>query len=333
MQMLQYRRDVLAGLAAGGASGLFTGWKFIASNAHAEDAPPETTTIRIHGNPNLCGAPELIWEELLRAEGFTDIRHIKTVALAEPLGRRELDFTKLYLPSAVIGIDSGAPITLLAGVHTGCNVLFAHEGIRSIRDLKGKKIGSAVGVVANPLLAAIAAYVGLDPHKDIEWVKDNSKELFIARKIDAYMALPPDVQELRERKIGREIVNSSLDRPWSQVFCCALAGNREFVRRHPAATKRAIRAFLKANDFCASDPPGAARRVVEAGVTVNYDYALQTLTEASYNKWRDYDIEDSTRFYALRLREAGFIKSTPAKIIADGGDWRFVKELKRELKA
>jgi NitT/TauT family transport system substrate-binding protein len=34
----------------------------------------------------------------------------------------------------------------------------------------------------------------------------------------------------------------------------------------------------------------------------------------------------------LRLREAGMIKSTPNKIIADGTDWRFLKELKRELK-
>jgi NitT/TauT family transport system substrate-binding protein len=35
----------------------------------------------------------------------------------------------------------------------------------------------------------------------------------------------------------------------------------------------------------------------------------------------------------LRLRDAGFIKSTSQKIIADGADWRFLEELKRELKA
>ena len=64
-----------------------------------------------------------------------------------------------------------------------------------------------------------------------------------------------------------------------------------------------------------------------------YDYALQTLTELPYDRWREFDPEDAMRFYALRLHEVGMIKSTPNKIIADGTDWRFLDELKRELKA
>jgi NitT/TauT family transport system substrate-binding protein len=57
------------------------------------------------------------------------------------------------------------------------------------------------------------------------------------------------------------------------------------------------------------------------------------LNEVPYNKWREYDPEDTIRFYSLRLREAGMIKSTPNKIIADAADWRFLNELKRELKS
>ena len=56
-------------------------------------------------------------------------------------------------------------------------------------------------------------------------------------------------------------------------------------------------------------------------------------TAPSYNKWREFDPEDTIRFYALRMREAGLIKASPQKIIADGTDWRFLNELKRELKA
>jgi hypothetical protein len=41
---------------------------------------------------------------------------------------------------------------------------------------------------------------------------------------------------------------------------------------------------------------------------------------------------DTVRFYALRLHEAGMIKSTPQKILAQGTDWRFLNELKKELK-
>ena len=137
----------------------------------------------------------------------------------------------------------------------------------------------------------------------------------------------------RARQIGHVIVNTAVDRPWSQYFCCMLAGNPEFVRKHPVATKRVLRAILKAADLCAADPAGAARQMVDGRFTPRYDYALQTLRELPYDKWREYDPKDTIRFYALRLHEAGFINSSPQKIIADSADWRFLDELKRELKA
>jgi len=73
--------------------------------------------------------------------------------------------------------------------------------------------------------------------------------------------------------------------------------------------------------------------VVDGGFTPRLDYALQALSEIPYTNWRDFDPEDAMRFYALRLHEVGMIKSTPNKIIAEGTDWRFLNELKRELKA
>ncbi len=94
-----------------------------------------------------------------------------------------------------------------------------------------------------------------------------------------------------------------------------------------------LRAILKATDLCASEPARIARSIVDGGFTPRYDYALQTLNEVPYDRWRDYDPEDTIRFYALRLCEAGLIKSSPQKIIAEGADWRFLDEVKRELKA
>jgi NitT/TauT family transport system substrate-binding protein len=127
------------------------------------------------------------------------------------------------------------------------------------------------------------------------------------------------------------IVNSAQDRPWSQYFCCMLAGNPDFVRTKPIATKRMVRAMLRASDLCLSAPTKVARQIVDRGFAANYDYALQTLSDVPYGRWRDYDPEDTIRFYALRLREAGMIKSGPDAIIAEGADWRFLREVRREL--
>jgi NitT/TauT family transport system substrate-binding protein len=182
----------------------------------------------------------------------------------------------------------------------------------------------------------MAAQVGLDPVNDIRWVDDRALKpmvLFAEGKVDAFLGFPPEPQELRARHFGHVILDTTVDRPWSQYFCCMLVGNKQFVRNYPIATKRVLRAILKAAEFCASEPGRAAQRLVDGGFTSRYDYALETLSSIPYEKWRDYDAEDSIRFYALRMHEVGMIKSSPQKIITDGTDWRFLDELKRELKA
>jgi len=151
-------------------------------------------------------------------------------------------------------------------------------------------------------------------------------------KIDAYLGFPPDPQELQAKQVGHVVVNSTLDRPWSHYFCCMVVGNRDFVLKHPVATKRALRAILKATDICGREPEQVARLLVDRGYIQHHDYALQALKEIPYGKWREYNPEDTVRFYALRLHEAGMIKSSPQKIIAEGTDWRFLNELKAELK-
>jgi len=105
------------------------------------------------------------------------------------------------------------------------------------------------------------------------------------------------------------------------------------VHRYLIATKRALRAFLKATDLCALEPERTARQVVDRGITASYEYAIDALKQVRYNAWRPFNPEDTLRFHALRLYEGGMIKSTPQKIISQGTDWRFLNELKKELKA
>jgi NitT/TauT family transport system substrate-binding protein len=334
MQATQTRRRFLTTLSLAGAASLVR-----ASPALAAEGGLETTTVRLPKFSSICVSPQYAAEELLRAEGFTDIRYVDTPAsaVAEAIGQDRVDFGLNYAALVLPAIDGGLPVTVLAGVHVGCFELFAKDGIRNVADLKGRTVGlQDWGSPAHVLVALMAAHVGLNPATDIRWVTDPSVkpiEQFVEGKIDAFMGFPPQPQDLRARQIGHVIVNSTVDRPWSQYFCCMAAGNRDYVQKYPVATKRALRAILKATDLCATEPPRVARRIVDGGFTPRYDYALQTLNEVPYDRWRDYDAADTLRFYALRMHETGFIKSSPQKIIADGTDWRFLDELKRELKA
>ncbi|MCA1444563.1 ABC transporter substrate-binding protein [Ensifer sp. IC4062] len=333
MQIIQSRRSFLASIAAAGAAGLTGAAPF------AAEAPLETSTIRLAKIRGICIAPQYVAEELLRLEGFTDVRYVMAeagYATAEKIARGDFDFSLNFAAPLALAIDAGEPIILLAGVHPGCFELFGNESIRGITDLKGKSVGiQGLGSTPHAFVTSMAAYVGLDPQKDIRWVTDPSvrpMELFVKGKVDAFLGFPPEPQELRARNIGHVVVNSTIDRPWSQYFCCMLAGNADFVRNNPVATKRVLRAILRAADLCVAEPQRVARQIVDGGFTANYDYALQAMSEVPYGKWREYDPEDTIRFYALRLHESGMVKSSPQEIIADGTDWRFLNEVKRELK-
>jgi NitT/TauT family transport system substrate-binding protein len=90
---------------------------------------------------------------------------------------------------------------------------------------------------------------------------------------------------------------------------------------------------MKGTDVCAVEPDRASQLMVDSKRTPRVDLMRQVLEDISYNRWREFNPEDTVRYYALRLHEVGMIKSTPQRIISEGTDWRFLDELKKELKA
>jgi NitT/TauT family transport system substrate-binding protein len=334
MHIMQSRRDFLTTLSTVGAAGVLGGGTSLAA-----EGPPETTTIKLAYYGNICLSPLLIAKDLLHAEGFTEVRYVEapeSFTIPELVARGDVHFGSTFAGTVVHHIDNGVPIVGLSGLHSGCYELFAHEDFRTITELRGKRVAiQDLNSDGHQYLAIMAAHVGLDPKTDFDWVippDGNALEIFAQGKADAFLAFPPEPQELRDRKIGRVMISTIQDRPWSQYLCCLLFGARDFVRDHPIATKRSLRGLLKAADYCAAEPERVAQRLTDGGFS-RYEYAKQTLSEIRYLEWRNYDPEDTMRFYALRLYEAGMIRTSPNQILAESTDWRFLNELKSELKA
>ena len=333
------RREFVGGLTLAGTAGLI-GMRPAQATG---EPPPETTRLRLTKVPSICRAPQWVAAALLAAEGFTDVQYVAvesggkgTDLTGSALASGQVDLSMQFIGPSILQIDAGDPIVLLAGVQIGCYELFGTDGVRAIRDLKGKTVAAGpLRGSGHTFLASMAAFVGLKPATDITWLESSDSEalrLFAEGRADALMASPPRSQEARARKLGHVVVSTVMDRPWSRYFCCLMAGRRDFVVKYPVATKRALRAILKAADVCAREPERVARLLVDEGYAERYDYALQAMKEIPYNHWRDYDPEDTVRFHALRLHEAGMIKAGPQKVIAQGTDWRVLKELRRELK-
>src|SRR4051794_28247136 len=160
MPIVQSRRHLLTNIAVAGAAGvaglsaagLYGGRKSVAA-----EPPPEVTTIRFEKDPVTCLAPQAA-EELLRAEGFTDIRfveiteaHVRRAETARSgvvgdiIAHGEVDFGRAFVPGLIMAMEAGAPITLLAGLHLGCFEVFGRNDIRAIADLKGRTVGMSYG--------------------------------------------------------------------------------------------------------------------------------------------------------------------------------------------
>jgi ABC-type nitrate/sulfonate/bicarbonate transport system substrate-binding protein len=179
MHIMQSRRDFFATLSAASAAGVLG-----PRPSFADEGPLETTTIRLAYWPNICLAPCDLADDLLRAEGFTDIRrtppkHINSVA------REEIDFDFETAAWVVAQVDAGEPITALAGVHPGCYELFANEPIRTISDLKGKKVGiEYVGSSGHLIVAHEVTNIGSD-RSQLAAMAKKAKAVLRADRLDA----------------------------------------------------------------------------------------------------------------------------------------------------
>jgi NitT/TauT family transport system substrate-binding protein len=344
------RRQVLRG-AAGLGLAAATGTLLPACSSGGGDqglaselksnAPPETTSIRLYSLPDVqCIAAQYMAESFLREEGFTDVQYPRNTPkeALETLQKGEFDFLVAYAATIIPMIEAGAPLVMLGGVHVGCWQVFGTGDIKSLRDFKGKTV-SIIGPKFNDglFMAMTLNEVGLDLNKDVKVVNhppsDNAR-ILSSGEVDALVAFPPVSMDLRVKGIGRVVINSLTDPPWSNYYCCTAVTTRDWMEKHPVATKRALRALLKGADVVAKDPIGSARFMVDRGYSNNFDYTCNILKEIPYNRiWRDFDPVDSVRFYALRMKQAGLIKSTPEEILKRGTDFRYLTQLRKELQS
>jgi len=186
------RRDFLGSLALAGTGSLLG----VPSEGASADPPLETTKIRLprYGVDVACVAPQWIAEELLRAEGFTEVQYVMTVGSAEAIAEARLDLMLSETPALILLLDGGKPVVTLAGVHGGCYELLGTDRVRTVSDLKGKRVA-----VRNPgrqaFVASMASYVGLDPRTDVTFVMPTqgpeAMQMFVDGKVDAFLGFSP----------------------------------------------------------------------------------------------------------------------------------------------
>ncbi len=294
--------------------------------------------------------------DFLREEGFTgdfDSGSAPLPQLVIPsVLRGDADIGVSFANTFVGFVDAGQPIVALGGIHPGCAQVWARPGIDTISDLKGKTVALQTKLntfnnktspsTVYSFFVSLLARVGIEPAA-VNFVElgaaANPRDAFMEGKSDAYLAQAEQGTLLQAdpKNPGKLILDTTMDKPWSQVDCCLLVANREWLKANPVAAKRATRAILRSADAVTKDRRSAPGAAIATGLFssspgITEAVVADTIKDLSFD-WRDYDPEETVRFFALQLSDAKLIGKTPQEIISAGTDFAYFRQLRRELKA
>ena len=166
-------------------------------------------------------------------------------------------------------IEQGLDVKFTGGIHRGCLRVQAgtRSAIRSIKDLRGKRIG-VPGMGTPPFIFAtrVLGANGIDAKKDVTWIVFPAGELGLALdkgEVDAVADSEPIGSMLLAAGKVRNIADQATDAPYKDEYCCAVLANGKFAAKNPKATAAATRALLKAAKWVEANPAAAAKLSVE----------------------------------------------------------------------
>jgi NitT/TauT family transport system substrate-binding protein len=132
------RRRVLGGLTVAGAAGLLG----LRPRLVAAEPPPETTTLRLYKLGGICIVPQYVAEELLHAEGFSDVQYVtlgySETRIYQALGSGTFDIGMAFVPAFLIEVDAGAPIVLMGGCMSAASSSLARSRFVPSATSKGR---------------------------------------------------------------------------------------------------------------------------------------------------------------------------------------------------
>jgi len=182
----------------------------------------------------------------------------------------ELDVGTTASEAAISGRAGGAPIYVVAGFAKGGARLVAAQGsnIKSVRDLKGKKVGVTRGGIQEVLLMAELQKAGLSsapaPGKDVQLVflaYADLNQALLGKNIDAMMQSEPQSSQAINKGFGTEVIKP-YDTPIGEPIR-TMVMTEKFYTTHRAVAEKFMRCFVQATSAFLKDPALAEKYVRE----------------------------------------------------------------------
>lgn len=243
-----------------------------------------------------CEAPIFVAQEKgMFTEQGIDVEIVKTDwdGLREGLASGQFQANHTLVMYILKGVEKGSDFKITAGVHTGClRVQVARNSpIKSVAELKGKKIGVPTNIGSPPAMFAsrTLAAAGIDPSveaKEVTWVAMEPGLLgqrLQQGELDAVATSDPIGTILEGNKITKTIADQAKDQPYADEYCCAVVVNGEFSRKYPSAATKVTKAILKGAKWVQENPKAAAELGIEKKyITAKVEINTQALMQLRY---------------------------------------------------
>ncbi len=204
---------------------------------------------------------------------------------------------------ALAGAERGVPESVVALSHRHGDFLTVAKDIKSVRDLKGKRVAIPHRMsVHNILLSQALRKEGLSL-KDVEWIEMPPPDMpsALARgDIKAFIVAEPFGAKAIQAGFGKKLLNAK--DIWHDYICCGLVINPNFKKNYQAATREFVDSFVAAGKFIDANRAGTIK-IARQYMNIDENVLRESLThDVTYSDLRVKrgDVEQLQK-YALEL--------------------------------
>lgn len=270
------------------------------NNAHTETASDSSSgeyVVKIGvAQGALCHAPihAAIENGYFEEEGLKfESVDFGSTAIQEAIGSGQIDAGFGLVGKFIQPMENGLNIKITSGMHTGCTKLLVKKdsGIKSVKDLKGKKIGvnglaSSETVTTKRALAKVGVSFS-EQNPEVEFLVYSTTDLPVALNngaVDAITVADP-VATTAEKEYDLDvIINTTTDEDFKDEYCCISFVTTELAEKHPDLAAKFTRAVQKGSAWVEKHPYETAKLQIENKyVSGDVDLNAEILDSYYYN--------------------------------------------------
>jgi NitT/TauT family transport system substrate-binding protein len=248
--------------------------------------------------------------------------------IVEALKRRDFQMGVFPLPVAIAAISQGVPIKIVAMTGRGGDgiLVLKDSEIRSVRDLKGKKIATIRASILDIMLRYALEQEGLVPERDVKFLYFMKLGDMIGplktRQVDACSHTEPFLTEAELSGWGRILVY--YNRYWKDHPCCVVVAHQDFITSQPQNLKKILKVHLESVNYVNKNPEDTAKIICEYMKGFDPTVVLESLSIQRMKVDYKINAEEVLKMAQL-MKRYGMIEEVPS--VERSLELRFLKEL------